>query len=234
MKKNNIIIIPAFEPTPILLEIVTQLSACAEQKIIIVDDGSSLKTTSLFELLRKNYQVIILKHRENSGKGKALKTAFEYVLTHFKPEECLGVITADADGQHLVPDILKVSERQFLKPHSLILGVRDFKGEIPLSSSFGNFLTRFLFRIIFKKKLQDTQTGLRAIPYFFIKDLLSISTNAYDFELEMLVKAMQNKQTIEEVSVQTIYHEGNANSHFHPLWDSFKVYFVFCRFWFGR
>lgn len=234
MKNISIIVIPAYEPDQKLLDLVTDLSVRKQQPIVVVDDGSSSKTSLLFEVLKQNPQVTILRHHKNLGKGKALKTAFQYILNSFKSDECCGVVTADADGQHLGSDIFKVLDRQLLQPEALIVGARDFRGKVPFGSCLGNYLTRFIFKMFSGKKLQDTQTGLRAIPYFFIAKLLDVSTNAYDFELEMLIRALQQNIVIDECAIQTIYHKDNSHSHFHPLRDSFKVYFVFWRFWFSK
>ena len=52
--------------------------------------------------------VVVLTHALNYGKGRALKTAFNYVLNNYK--DVVGVITVDSDGQHLVKDALKCSD----------------------------------------------------------------------------------------------------------------------------
>lgn len=63
----------------------------------------------------------------------------------------MGVITADADGQHTVDGIRKIMRTLREKPNALILGVREFKSgeDIPLRSSFGNHLTRKVFMLLF-------------------------------------------------------------------------------------
>ena len=96
------------------------------------------------------------------------KNAFTYIDT-------LGqygtVVTADADGQHNVWDIFRVSKKAQENPNHLILGVRSFSGKVPLRSAFGNKVTRFLFQRQTGVSVTDTQTGLRGfttnmIPFF--------------------------------------------------------------------
>ena len=41
---------------------------------------------------------VILKHNENRGKGRALKTGLDYIYSKFSAD-CV-VVTVDADGQH--------------------------------------------------------------------------------------------------------------------------------------
>ncbi|MGA2655360.1 MAG: GtrA family protein, partial [Gammaproteobacteria bacterium] len=138
--------------------------------------------------------------------------------------------TADADGQHLPKDIIHTANTLALEPQHLILGSRHFTGHIPLRSKWGNKLTRAIFTLFIGKKLVDTQTGLRGIPRALLTPLLKIRSHGYEFELEMLIYAVQHHIPITELKIATIYENNNACSHFNPLLDSAKIYFVFLRF----
>jgi putative flippase GtrA len=225
-----IIIIPAYKPEPILLSLTHELGKIGFS-IIIVNDGSGTSYLNLFQSLSALPFVTVLHHAVNVGKGQALKTAFNYFLTTY-PSDCPGVITADADGQHLVEDIQRVTNQLIDHPHAISLGVRSFDKGVPFRSRFGNTLTRLIFRLFIGKSLKDTQTGLRAIPRDFLKYLLKTPTQGYDFELDMLISASKNKISILEVPIHTVYIDANKSSHFNPLVDSFKIYFVFFRYLF--
>ena len=60
--------------------------------------------------------------------------------------------------------------------------------------------------------------------------LLRLEANGYDFELDMLIAVRQQAIRIAEVPIRTIYEPGNRTSHFNPLLDSMKIYFVLLRF----
>lgn len=173
--------------------------------------------------------ITILHHAVNLGKGQALKTAFNYVLTQFQVSPG-GVVTCDSDGQHLVEDILKVTKQLLHHPNTLWLGSRQFDLDVPLRSRFGNTLTRKIFEWLIGQKLMDTQTGLRGIPIHFLPELLQTTSTGYDFELDMLIKAAKRKVQIKEIPITTVYENNNQSSHFNPIIDSFKIYFVFLRF----
>ncbi len=113
-------------------------------------------------------------HYVNLGKGAALKTGMHYLSNHFK--DLSGVVHADADGQHLVIDILRVAEE--LRAHSaaLVLGSRDFPKGVPLRSRLGNIITRYVIRLLLGLKIRDTQTGLRGIPVELFPQILKIRT----------------------------------------------------------
>jgi glycosyltransferase involved in cell wall biosynthesis len=225
---NPTIVIPAYQPDKPLLSLVSALTGRG-YSCIVVDDGSSSTCDPIFSQLKNIPTVTLLKHAVNLGKGQALKTAFNYYLNEYS-NEAIGIITADADGQHHVDDIVRVSNQLVLEPNKLWLGVREFDGVVPFRSAFGNSLTKKVFQFFTGQKISDTQTGLRGIPNSLMKKMLKVSSNGYEFELEMLIKAGQSQVAIAELPIKTIYENNNASSHFNPILDSAKIYFVFIRF----
>jgi len=227
---SSVIVIPAYQPAENLLTLIHQLlKQKPQQRIIVVNDGSAPASASIFDQISKIPQVELLQHAVNLGKGQALKTAFNYFLTHYGPEY-IGVVTADADGQHLVNDILHIADKLESHSDTLWLGSRKLNEKVPWRSRFGNNLTRKVFGLFAGTTVNDTQTGLRGIPRTLLPVLLRINTSGYDFELDMLLIATQTKVPLQEITIQTVYLDGNKSSHFNPLLDSLKIYFVFLRY----
>ena len=224
---SPVLIIPAYQPDLRLIELVRAISG-SFARIVVIDDGSSQR--SVFEPLAEFANVDLVRHARNLGKGAALKTAFNHVLVNYP--EALGVVTADADGQHRAEDILALRDALLQQPRSIIMGARAFHGEVPFRSRFGNELTKIIFRFLLGKSLQDTQTGLRAIPRNCLGEALLIPSRRYEFELDFLVLAVREKWPIRELPIATIYEPGNPTSHFNPVRDSLRIYFVFFRFLF--
>lgn len=220
------VIIPAYEPDERLILLLRNLIN-SEDLIIVVDDGSGSDYTAIFEECKSvlDEKGVILPHDLNKGKGRALKTAFSFVLEHYP--NVVGVVTADSDGQHnkLAIDSVKGALRDH--PNSLILGVRNFDGAgIPWKSRFGNKLTIRILAHITGISISDTQTGLRGIPKEFLEQLLRIKGERFEFETEMLVES-SGKYPIVEIPIETIYDsEENHQTHFHPIIDLFKIYRV--------
>lgn len=229
--QNLFIIIPSYQPQKVLVNIVSGLKQAGFSNILVVNDGSSPESKSIFNDVA-TIGATVLEHETNQGKGAALKSAFKFVL-NLDPS-VIGVVTCDADGQHLIDDVLKVSQAFINSPKNISLGSRHFiNTDVPARSRFGNVLTRAVFRILIGKNLKDTQTGLRAIPRFFLKPLITLKTGGYEFELEMLIKSCRSKIQIDEIPIQTVYENKNESSHFNPFMDSVKIYFVFFRFLFS-
>jgi glycosyltransferase involved in cell wall biosynthesis len=223
-----VVLIPAYNPSDELINLVLQLAHSGVAVVMVVDDGSAVEYSQVFATIGRMQGTVLLRHAVNLGKGAALKTGLNYAYCHFN--ENVGVVTMDADGQHQPDDVLMVARRLEDNPASLVLGVRVFGKETPFRSLIGNTITKFLFRIIVGQKLTDTQTGLRGIPMSLVPKLLKIEANGYEYEVEMLLACKHGKQSIIEEKIKTIYINGNRSSHFNPLADSMRIYFVLFRF----
>src|SRR5699024_653693 len=229
---NVTIVIPAYNPDKKLINLVKEIIDSSFEHIIIVNDGSKAESRDIFKYLAKLKECTILNHAVNLGKGRALKTAFNYFLNHHK--DSLGAVTVDADGQHSTEDIHKVTSKLMQRPNSLVLGVRDFSEEsIPFRSRFGNVLTKKIFSFASGLSLSDTQTGLRGIPYAFMKHLMNVSGERFEYEMNMLLECKVKNVQIEEVNIETIYIEQNSSSHFNSVLDSVKIYTVFLKYTFS-
>jgi glycosyltransferase involved in cell wall biosynthesis len=226
---NVPVVIPALEPSRALLDYIESLKALGFKKIFLVDDGSGSRFTQIFTAARMQYGCDVITHPVNLGKGAALKSAFREVS---KLKDIIGVVTADADGQHSAPDVLTVAEALLAgaktNQQSLILGTRSLNSkDVPWKSRFGNTLTSALVKLLFGKYIADTQTGLRGIPVVMLESQQQVPGNRFEYEMGALFKALAEKVPVVEVPIQTIYPEGkNKETHFRPLVDSAKIYFV--------
>lgn len=223
------ILIPAYKPNENMVEL-AQTLLNEGYEVMVVNDGSGEGFEEIFGKL--DSKVVQLKHEINRGKGRAMKTGFEYILKNYPKSE--GVITVDADGQHLPEDIEKVKKKMLEKPEKIIIGSRLFKGDVPLRSRFGNTITKFVFAVVSGLRLNDTQTGLRGIPYSRIKEMLELEGERYEYEMNMLMYIARKKMPISEVFIETVYIEDNASSHFNTVKDSIKIYKIIFKYLFKR
>lgn len=216
------VILPSLNPDEKLSGVVDGLLRNGFRDIILVNDGSSPEALHYFQEAAVHSEVTVLNHPVNRGKGAALKTAFSWVLSH--RSECLGVVTADGDGQHHPDDILACCLHMLETGH-ITLGCRDFSmPEVPVRSRFGNRMTSFIFRFFIGMKLSDTQTGLRAIPRSYLETMLNIVGDRYEYETQMLLAIKHQSLPYDEVSIRTVYLEENKSSHFRLIRDSWRIY----------
>src|SRR6202050_1894669 len=222
------VLIPAYKPGPEFPGLVSDLIRLGVERIVVVDDGSGVWFRSRFDEAAAHPQVRICRHAINLGKGAALKTGINAILCD--APDIAAVVTADADGQHAPEDIVAVAQMAAAHPGAVVMGARQFSERVPFRSRLGNNATKIVMRIVSGQRLSDTQTGLRAIPAHLLPDLLKTPSQGYEFELDMLLLTRNQRLAVVEQPIRTIYLDGNASSHFNPLLDSMRIYFVLLRF----
>ena len=216
------VVIPAYKPDEKLLVLLDDLSAIGFSDIIVVDDGGGLDYAHIFDKVAERPGCTVLTHELNRGKGAALRTAFTYV--NEARRNGIGLVTADADGQHL-PDDIRNCALKMIETGKAIIGSRDFsKPDVPRRSRVGNRITSVVFRLFFGMKVSDTQTGLRAIPYRYIKDVLFAKGDRYEYETNVLLLFKKRDIPFEEITIETVYLNENKSSHFRAVRDSLRIY----------
>lgn len=220
------ILIPSYEPGVQLLELIIKIKEKCNFNIIIVDDGSGKTYRKVFKQAEK-LGCTVLTHIKNSGKGRALKTGFEFIKTS---GEKMGVVCADSDGQHLPEDIIKIARNVEKYKSHIVLGCRHFTGKVPIRSKFGNTVTRAIFQLTTGISLYDTQTGLRGYSTDMLDWLCSIPGERFEYEMNMLLEAKEAGYLFHEVEIDTVYYKDNKSSHFHTIKDSARVYLPILKF----
>lgn len=216
------IVIPAYCPDEKLFGVIEGLTG-ENNRFIVVDDGSGESYAPIFRRLEKEYsdRVQVLHHSLNRGKGHAMKTAFELIGRIASEDD--GILTVDADGQHLTKDALKVISAWEESPDSLVIGGRHFTGKVPFKSKWGNGWTRAVFAVTTGVRVYDTQTGLRAFSVKRVNEMLAVKGERYDYEMAQLLYCVKQHIDILEIPIETVYIEGNRSSHFNVFKDSWLI-----------
>lgn len=218
MEKNKklIVLIPSYEPDENLTKLIKNLN---KNKItsIVVDDGSGKDYKEIFD----NLDTKVISYEINQGKGHALKEGYKYIKDNYKEYV---VVTMDSDGQHRIEDALNLYNYILENDDTLVLGKRPRGEKTPLRSKVGNAITRFVFHLVSGQDVYDTQTGLRAFSNKLIDYMLEVKGERFEYEMNVLLYAKNNKIPIKELEIETIYIDNNSKSHFNAIKDSFKVY----------
>jgi glycosyltransferase involved in cell wall biosynthesis len=223
------VLIPAWQPEELLGALIRSLREYGCEAVVLVDDGSTLDRRAIFDSLSELSGVTLIRHAVNLGKGRALKSGLNFFLTNYP--SYTGVVTADADGQHAVQDIIRVADELHRSASGVVLGARSLGGDVPLRSRFGNVLTRYIFRFLAGHKVSDTQTGLRGFSSSLVPELLDLPGEKYEYEMSVLAYLCRRRLPLLEIPIETVYIEGNRSSHFDPIRDSMRIYFVLLRFY---
>lgn len=228
-KTGAVVLIPAYKPDERLVTLVGELRA-EKLDVMLVDDGGQEAFAEIFERCRALGAEVAV-HAVNQGKGRALKTGINACLLRWPA--LTGIVTADADGQHTLRDILRLIQAMKEHPRTLVLGSREFTGDVPFKSRWGNRITRFVYALASGVHVGDTQTGLRALPRCALEDMIRIDGERYEYEMNVLLKLRDMKIGVFEVPIETIYIDDNAGSHFNPVRDAFRIYMVIFKYLFS-
>lgn len=218
-------VVPSLNPDERLKDVVNGLLEVGLPHVIVVDDGSKPELQHFFDEVAQIEGCTVLHHEANKGKGGAIKTAIIYYQEHFDLNEYKGIVTADADAQHVSSDVYNCAKTLMENPESLILGTRNFDEEgVPFKSRRGNKLTASLFKILYGQAVHDVMTGLRVFPNKMAQRGLSVKNNRFEWETKLLVKSVLNQESVIEIPIETVYYDGNKDTTFQPVKDSIRIY----------
>lgn len=223
---HDFVVIPALNPDQRLISLVKELSRDDRLEIVVVDDGSDAPCLGIFQAILPF--AAVLTHKENRGKGAAIRTALLHIMKQGQPGAA--VVIADGDGQHLPVDIRRILSVARQKRDGIILGTREFSRDTPLKSRLGNWITSIVIFLLTGKYLKDTQTGLRAFDISLIPFLLEIPGERYEYETNMILEAIRARIGLVEVPVRAVYLDGNKSSHFLAVRDSVHIYWNIIKF----
>ena len=223
MNNNIKIVIPTYNCSNKLIAVVKNLrDQNIKNEIYIVDDKSSVNSRIIINYINNKFSnIYIIRNKKNLGQGGSIKNSFKIL----KNPEYL-ICTVDDDGQHTTKDVQKILKRSNLifYNNKVILGARDLFFKItPINSYIGNKLSKFIFTLITKKKIIDTQTGLRFYGKKIANKLLNIDSNGFDFHNIMNFYLVKNKIKIIEIKIQTIYFDKNKKTRFKGMQDSVNI-----------
>lgn len=218
------VIIPSLNPDKSLTDYVKKIINNNLKPVIIVNDGSNCIYNNIFEELADIEGCIVLTHEVNRGKGAALKTAYRYFIDNYPFYS--GLITADADGQHDIDDIIKISKIiENTTSKKAVLGQRDlYNKNVPIRSRIGNATSALLFSVLYGCNIWDTQSGLRGFTTDLIESMLNIKGDRYDYEMNVLAYLRIKNIDIIKLTIKTIYMNDNKGSHFRTFYDASRIF----------
>ena len=210
------VVIPTYNNSATLAQVITDVAQYTSN-IIVVNDGSTDNT----EAIAKSFsQVQLISYSNNVGKGWALRKAFTYAVEH----NYKFAITIDSDGQHFAKDLPTFIDKLEVVQDAIIIGSRNMdQATVPGKSSFGNKFSNFWFKVETGITSPDTQSGFRAYPLELLKDIYFF-TKKYEFEIEVLVRAVWKGVKIESIPVTVYYAPKEVRvSHFRPFKDFTRI-----------
>ena len=197
--------IPAYNEEKNIASIIVKLKKIA-QKIIVCNDGS----TDLTGEIAQKLGAVVINHPKNLGYGSGIRSIFQKA----KEIDSDILVTFDADGQHQVEDIKKVTEPILKNKADIVIGSRFLENKNVSAPEYRKIGIKLITKVTnstLKEKITDSQSGFRAYNKDVITKLepgdvgMGIST-------EILIKASSRGFKIAEVPIN-IQYEGNTSTH---------------------
>jgi len=154
-----VVVIPAFNESAVLPELLPRVRATLpEAEILVVDDGSTDATSRV----ARAAGVLVARHPINLGYGAAIQTGYLYALRR----GARAVLQMDADGQHEPRSALVLLE-ELEHGADLVLGSRFLSGSriyrAPLARRIGMHLFAAISGAILGRRITDPTSGFQAL-----------------------------------------------------------------------
>jgi glycosyltransferase involved in cell wall biosynthesis len=187
-------------------------------EIIIVDNNS---TDATKEVAVKNKATVLLEKKQGVGNAtrRGLKTAKGDIL-----------IVMDGDGQHNGKDIIDFVELVLDSGIHVVTGSRFLKNKIRsvnggIVRDLGNFIQTFIFNLLFKARITDSQCGMWAFRKEVL-DILKLKSEEFSIVEEFKIRALKNNLKLQELPINC--KARLDNSKLSPLKDGLKnIAFLF-------
>jgi glycosyltransferase involved in cell wall biosynthesis len=161
------IVIPAFDESASIAEVVGILRAAAAwREIIVVDDGSSDGTGDRAAAAGAT----VVRHPHNLGNGAAVKNGIRRATGEY-------ILIVDADGQHPPEDALRLVEK--LGAYDLVIGARSIATQATQARRAGNGLLNWLASYLTGREIPDLTSGFRGARASGLREFLHLLPNGF-------------------------------------------------------
>ena len=161
------VVIPAYNESEAIAEVIGVLRAAAPwREIIVVDDGSTDGTGERAAAAGAT----IVSHPYNIGNGAAVKNGIRRATGEY-------ILIVDADGQHPPEDALRLVEK--LGAYDLVIGARSASTQATHARRAGNGLLNGLAGYLTGRDIPDLTSGFRGARASGLREFLHLLPNGF-------------------------------------------------------
>jgi glycosyltransferase involved in cell wall biosynthesis len=161
------IVIPAFNESESIAEVVGVLRAAAPwREIIVVDDGSKDATGERAAAAGAT----VVRHAYNIGNGAAVKNGIRRATGEY-------ILIVDADGQHPPEDALRLVAR--LGEYDMVVGARSPETQATQARRAGNGALNRLASYLTGRDIPDLTSGFRGARASGLREFLHLLPNGF-------------------------------------------------------
>ncbi|RMF91350.1 MAG: glycosyltransferase family 2 protein [Methanobacteriota archaeon] len=199
------VIVPVYNEEATISEILKRLLDLefpgSEKEVIVVDDGSTDRTPELLEEFRGEPGLKVITHKENRGKGAALRTGIESARGRVIAFQDSDLEYAPEELPHLVRPVLDGEE-------DVVYGSRFLGSVEKMSLLFyiGNRALTLLTGLLYRASITDMETGFKVFREEVIRGL-ELESQGFDIEPEITAKLLKKGYHIKEIPVNYVARE---------------------------
>lgn len=221
--RKILIVVPAFNESATIVDVIKDLKKNGYKDILVVNDGSLDKT---YEFASR-CKVMIADHVINRGLGAALGTGFAFAKKH----NFSILVTFDADGQHKAKDIKKLVNPLIRGTFDVVIGSRFCNwSTMPFERRLLNVLSNFLTFFVSGIWTTDSLSGLRAFNRKAIENI-RIKTDRMEVSNEFFQEIGSNWLKMQEIQINAIYTKHSLKNSKQEKFAFVKIpYKIFLRF----
>ncbi|MBN1165218.1 MAG: glycosyltransferase family 2 protein [Candidatus Krumholzibacteriota bacterium] len=209
--KKVSLVIPAYNEEgsiSLVLEEIEQVmrSQVKDFEIIIVDDGSTDKTTAVLQEL----PVKVVTHPRNRGYGAALKSGIRKAQGEI-------IIITDADSTYPAEQIPPILSH--MDEYDMVVGARTGKNvKIPLIRKPAKWFLSKLANYLSGTDIPDLNSGLRAFRRETVLKFFNILPDGFSFTTTITLGMLCNGYTIKYLPID--YFKRDGKSKIRPIHDT--------------
>jgi len=212
------IVVPDYNEEHTIGDVIERLRTTLQKtvfafEVIVVDDCSRDRSAEIG--LSKHATVYSLKR--HLGKGFALRAGFRKAKGEI-------IVTIDSDGSNRPEELPFLLKPLLQDKADLVIGSR-FSGNKPTSgkrfNAAGVHIFNLLIQILTGAAVSDSQSGYRAMKSAVLENL-SLKSDGYEIESEILVKIARRKFRVREVPV-SFEQRTYGRSTLDPIADGFRI-----------
>jgi glycosyltransferase involved in cell wall biosynthesis len=222
---NLSIIVPVFNEETSIAEVLNRVLALSfdglDWEVVVVDDGSFDGTAEILNGYSDVLRLKILTHKQNRGKGAALRTGIE--------NSSGGIVAFQDSDLEYDPGQLPSLVREVQAGAAVVYGSR-FLGRVENMSFlfyFGNRVLSLCTGLIYRAKVSDMETGFKIFRREVL-DGLELESRGFDIEPEITAKILKKGITIKEVPID---YKARAKAHKKiTLGDGIKALYTLIKY----
>ncbi len=190
--------IPCFNEGECISEVLKSIPASVRGvdiiKVVVIDDGSSDKTSNI----ALEFGVDLIKIKKNKGLSNAFNSGVKYALLN----KADILVNLDGDNQYKASDIEKLIQPILLNKADVVIGARDIKKikTFSLFKKIMQYFGSFVVRTITDTDVKDAPSGFRA---YNREALLNLNIfNSFSYTIESIIQLREKKLIVENIDIE--------------------------------